>query len=225
MALKVSRQISFEKCSGFQSLPSVHRQGESVFCLLHSYFLLIVIGYFCYGANRPFVIVLSSLRYRLSSLRHRPFVPSLSSFRPFVIVLSSLRYRLSSLRYRYRSFVIVLSSLRDGSLFAVDIVESSAWCDVAAYVEIHYVALVLHVVAPLEFEVESLSLQVQHLPRDAYHEAVAVCSHLPRAAVVPDPFALIAALDKHGFALWLSVVHDEVIPLPARRLVAVGVEE
>ena len=113
-------------------------------------------------------------------------------------------------------------------LFGVYVIETATGGGVAIDVKVHNVAFVLHVVAPLELEVERLvGGEAQCFPRKTHYELVVAQGIASDAGVLPDPFVLIAPLDVHRLLLGVrtAVVHDEVIALPACGLVAIDVDE
>ena len=110
-------------------------------------------------------------------------------------------------------------------LFGVDVVEAAAWRNIAIDIEIHQVAFVLHVVAPLELKVERCSIDTQQGARYAQHHARTIDTQLCFTAIVPYPFVLMTALHGGLAPLGRTVVDDEVVALPACLLVAVDIEK
>ena len=113
------------------------------------------------------------------------------------------------------------------SLFLVEVIESSEGSGVAVLVEVHDV-FVLHIVTPLEFEVQA-SLHAHQCAGDGQGQGIALDVELAYTHLLPGEAACLdrgdVPLDDTLALGGIDAVDGQIIALPARGLGAVGVQK
>ena len=113
----------------------------------------------------------------------------------------------------------------NGLFRGINIVEPSSGRGVSVDVEVHNIAVVLHVVVPFEFDIDVVAREVHQLFCDSQFELVAVDGELALADGFPFPSSADVLFDHGFFTVRAGAVDDQVVSVPSGRFVAVDVDQ